>query len=61
MKNNIQRAISEEYRKAGKITNILMDKDINYKTGKELRNVKDKCFKKIDFYKNLNKALQNVG
>lgn len=58
MKNNIQSRIREEYRKAGKISNMLMDEGVSYEKNKELRKIKDNCFKKIDFYKNLSKALQ---
>ena len=58
MKSNIQNKIKDEYTKARRIANILMDKDVSFDKSKELRTIKDNCFKKIDFYKNLNKALQ---
>lgn len=58
MKMNIQKAIREEYRKAGQIANLLMDDRVSFEKNKELRKTKDNCFKKVDFYKNLNKALQ---
>lgn len=62
MKNNIQNKIKKEYRKAGQISNILLAEGITVEKGQELRQIKDECFKKIDFYKNLNRAMsKKVG
>ena len=57
-KMDIQKAIRREYKKAGQITNLLMDDNVSFDQNKELRKIKNNCFKKIDFYKNLNKVLQ---
>lgn len=57
MNQNIQSKIRKEYRKAGQISNILLAEGMSVEKGQELRQVKDNCFKKIDFYKNLNKAM----
>lgn len=62
MKHNIQSKIRREYRKAGQITNVLLAEGMSVEKGEELRQIKDKCFKKIDFYKNLQKAMnKKVG
>lgn len=62
MKHNIQSKIRKEYRRAGQITNILLAEGMTMQKGDELRQIKDNCFKKIDFYKNLQKAMnKEVG
>lgn len=53
----IQKQIRNLYRKAGQISNILMDEKLSIEQTQELRRVKDNCFKKIEFYKNLNKSM----
>lgn len=59
---NIQKTIRDLYRKAGQISNILMDPNLTVDKAQELRQIKDDCFKKIDFYKNLYKNLnRKVG
>ena len=59
---NIQKTIRDLYRKAGQISNILMDPNLTIDKAQELRQIKDGCFKKIDFYKNLYKNLnRKVG
>lgn len=59
----IQKMIRDLYRKAGQISNILMDEKLSIEQSQELRRVKDNCFKKIEFYKNLSKNLnkEKVG
>lgn len=50
----------EEMQKSIKLAEIAVDLNLSFEKGKELKKKQDEAFKKAQFFKNLNRAMNEV-